>query len=214
MTNDSSTGGFIAPSASPVQGPALLEDAALDKFLQNMVVGITGLSGLLVFPRWQVIPPNLPTITTNWAAIGIQDIDAEEFAYEAHDPVAPPSPFPPYPTPPVTPPANGYNVMIRHEVLTILCSFYGPMARTNAALLRDGLQVAQNREALQLAGMGLFSTGKTTAVPSIVNTQWYYRVDLPVVIRREIVRNYPILNILSAEITVESDQGATATINP
>ena len=214
MTNDSSTGGYLAPTLPQVQNPATLEDAAIDTFLQNLVVGITGLPGNMIFPRWQVTPPNLPGITANWAAIGVQDMDADYCAYEAHNPVMPPNTFPPAPNPPVTPPANGYDIQIRHEVMTILCSFYGPAARTNASLLRDGLQVAQNRETLQLAGMGLVSTGKITAVPSIVNTQWYYRADLPLVIRREIVRNYPILNILSAEVTITSDEGATATINP
>jgi len=214
MTNDSSTGGYLLPSTPTVQNPPILEDAVFDTFIQNLVVGITGLPGNLIFPRWQVTPPNLPSITTNWAAIGVQEEQADTFVYEAHNPVTPGAPFPPAPNPPVTPPANGYDVQIYHEVVTILCSFYGPNARSYAKLLRDGLAVAQNREVLQLAGMGLVSVGKVLAVPSIVNTQWYYRVDLPVVIRREIVRNYPILNIVSSQITITSDRGATVTINP
>lgn len=210
---DSSTGGFIKPSAAQIPTATPLEDAALDTFLQVMVVGITGIPGDLVWPRWQESPPNLPGNTINWASIGVQDMDGDTFAYEAHNPVIPANPFPPLPIPEPDAPANGYDILIRHETLTILCSFYGPNARANSSVLRDGLSVPQNREYLQLAGMGLVETGKIIAVPSIVNNKWYRRFDIPLVIRRQIVRNYPILNIASSEITVETDQNFNININ-
>jgi len=48
-----------------------LMDAALDAVFQALVVGITGLPGTLVRPRWQPVPPTQPSVTTNWAAIGV-----------------------------------------------------------------------------------------------------------------------------------------------
>lgn len=210
MTNDSSTGGYLAPSPPPAPQP--LEDDALDNFLQQVVVQLTGIPGQKVFPRWQENQPNIPPLGVNWASIGVteQDTSSQGFAYEAHDPVLL-NPFPPLPTPAPTPPPNGYDIQIQHELLEILCSFYGPAARTNAALVRDGLQVAQNREALQLAGMAFVGSGKITAVPSLVNSQWYSRYDMPITIRREIVRNYPILDLVSLQVTLRSDQGFTVT---
>jgi hypothetical protein len=197
MTNDSSTGGFLAPLPSPAPTP--LEDAALQNFLQSIVVGITGLTGAMVFPRWQETPPNIPPINTAWASIGVQNRKAETFAFEFHDGTLNSG--------------NGLDTLIRHEEAEILCGFYGPTADTNASLLRDGLQVAQNREALQLAGMSLIECGDLLTVPSLVNSQWYYRVDLPFRVRRAIVREYPILNLLSSQITVKTSDGLTEVIN-
>lgn len=210
MTNDSSTGGYLLPTPPPAPTPT--DDAAFDDFLQAVVVGITGLPGNLVWPRWQITPPNLPGISTNWASIGVMDSEEDGFPYEAHDPILATLPIPPLPSPAPTPPPNGYDITIEHEVMEVLCSFYGPAARSNAKLVRSGLYVAQNREALQLAGIGLVDIGRITAVPALTNDQWYYRVDMPFRLRREIVRNYPILDLASALITLKSDTGASDTI--
>ena len=214
MTNTSATGGYLLPSTPQLPTPAAPQDSAFDTLLQNFIVGLTGLPGSLVWPAWQVVIPNLPPVTTNWASFVVSDSETPGFIYEAHDPVFPPNGMPPATSPaPATPP-TGYDITIEHEELVILVSFYGPNARGNAALMRSGLQVPQNREVLQLNGMGLISANKITTVPSIVNNQSYYRVDLPVRLRREIVRNYPVLDIASSQITVKSDTGATATVNP
>lgn len=195
MTNDSSTGGYLAPTGTPTP----LEDQALLDFFQAIFAGITGIPGTLIRPRWQPTPPNQPSNGTNWMAFGITDRPADEFAYEYHNPAAAGG--------------QGADIVERTEELTILCSFYGLNADSNAALLRDGLQVGQNREVLLKNGMALISAGGIVAAPAILNSQWYYKVDMSVRIRRAVVRTYPILNLESAVFSVEDDSGLTDTIN-
>jgi hypothetical protein len=108
---------------------------------------------------------------------------------------------------------DGADEMQRHEFVELLCSFYGPDADTYCGLFRDGIQVAQNREVLQLAAMGVVGTGDPLPVPSLVKDQWLYRVDLPLTIKRQIRRNYPILNLLSAEGTIEAQRGEQLVVN-
>lgn len=184
MSNNSSTGGFISPAASP----APLEDQELNRFLQQIVVGITGLTDTSVRPRWQPEPPNLPDQSTNWAAIGVTNTTPDTFGVELHNPTG-----------------NGDDQFQRHEIITILTSFYGPNANYYCALLRDGLQIAQNREILQVNGMGLVETGSITTVPSLVKDRWLYRIDMPMIIKRGIFRSYPVLNILSSEIELDTE---------
>ncbi len=204
MTNTSATGGPLLPNPTPAPQP--LEDDALDGFFQQLVVGLTGLDGTLVRPRWQAVPPNMPSISTTWVAIGVQLSQADTFAWEGHTPSATGAP-------------NGADVLQRQETLDVLGSFYGPGAGNAGKLVKDGLAIAQNREKLQLAGMGLLEVGDLKAVPALINQQWYRRFDMLIRVNRTIVRTYPVLNILSAEGTITSegsieDLVSTFNVNP
>ena len=198
MANDSSTGGPLSPAASP----APLEGAALNTFLQNWLVGITGLPGSMVRPRWQAEPPNIPDAGTAWAAIGITDRKADAYPYIGHDPTG-----------------NGADDLQRHETLDLLASFYDLSADGQAdyyaALLRDGMAIAQNRETLEVAGFNVLDVGDMTVVPSLLKSRWLYRVDLSFRLRRAIVRTYPVLNVESGVIQiVEQDAaGNDTTVN-
>lgn len=187
--SDSSTGGYIAPD--PATAP--LEDAAFDNFLQQVVVGITGLPGPMVRPRWQPEPPNLPDFGTNWCAIGETDVRPDTYAVVLHDGAANAG--------------NGTDWLQRQEELDILASFYGPNCRSFCGLLRDGLQIPQNREALTGAGMNLVTTGAPRRVPVLIKDRWTDRIDLPFTVRRAVLRSYPVLNLLSAIGTVTIDTG-------
>ena len=193
--SDSSTGGYLLPAGSP----APLEGQALFRFMQQFFVGITGLSGALFFPRWQPEPPNLPPVGTDWAAFGINSRSTSVFSFVKHVPavVGPP-------------PVPGYDEYRRHEELDILVSFYGPDSDTYATLLRDGIQIPQNLEAIELAGMGLIETGELKTVPELTKERWLQRVDLTVRIRRQIVRQYPILDLVGANVTVNNELYTTA----
>lgn len=188
MSNTSATGGPLVPASSP----APLLGQALNRFLSAWLVGICGLPGTAVLPRWQPEPANLPT--GPWMAFGITKRRADTFAYVGRG------------IPDID---DSYDELQRHEELTILCSFYdlgvNGQADAFAEMLREGLQVPQNLEPLQLAGMGLVETGELIAVPSLVKERWLYRVDLPLVIRRQIVLRYPVLTLLSADITLEAE---------
>lgn len=185
MANDSSTGGYLAPASSPA--PA--EGQALEDFLQQVIVGITGLAGDLVRPRWQPTPPDMPKSGTDWCAYGITGFDADTYQVDVQ--------------------GSSSDDTQRHEVIELLTSFYGTDAQMYAALLRDGLQVAQNREAMQLVGMGLVDTGPITPAPSLVKERWLYRVDMTLRIKRMIQRSYPVLTLLDGVISLDYETGST-----
>ena len=43
---------------------------------------------------------------------------------------------------------------------------------------------------------------RVRAVPELVNQQWVRRQDLPITLRRIVRRTYPVLNILSAPVSI------------
>lgn len=181
MANTSATGGYIQPASTAVPE----EDLALDVILQDMVAGITGLAGEMVRPRWQPTQARMPEVTANWCAIGVNMIRPDDNAAISHDPTG-----------------DGADSLVRHEDIELLSTFYGPEAAMRAAMLRDGLQIAQNREALTANGIGFVTAGEVRAVPELVNQQWVRRQDLPITLRRIVRRAYPVLNILSAPVSI------------
>lgn len=178
MLPDSSTGGYVTPA----QTPAPLEDENLENFFQAIFVGITGLNGQVVFPRWQESPPNLPEYGTDWAALGITSRIADTYAAFVHDGAG-----------------EGTDQMQRHETINLLCSAYGPNSGRTMGSFRDGLQVAQNRDALIAGGMGQVDTGDLVSAPEMFKDRWLRRIDMRWTVRRAIWRTYPILNLLSAQ---------------
>ncbi|GLQ96474.1 phage neck terminator protein [Dyella mobilis] len=176
MANDSSTGGFIPPAASPA--PSV--DAALDALFQQLVVGVTGLPGTMVRPRWQPVVPKQPDPATDWCAIGVTKFDPDDYPAEVHDGTG-----------------DGSSTQSDHESIEVVASFYGPDAMANAKQLRSGLYVAQNRDTLVAAGLNLQEAKRFVQVPELVNQQWIRRWDLTIVFRRQSIYTYPILNIVS-----------------
>lgn len=185
MSNTSATGGYLQPAASP----APLEGQSLDGFLQQVVALVVGMDGTLVRPRWQPEPANMPT--GDWAALGVTRHVPDTYAYTDWDE-----------------PTQAYAFQ-RHENIEVLVSFYGPNAGANIDLLRDNLQIGQNREVLLDNGMGLVETGDVISAPEIIKQQWVMRKDMLITIRRIIQRVYPILTILSSQITLVTDEPPT-----
>lgn len=188
MTNTSATGGALLPAAAP----APLEGQALDRFLQQWVVGILGVDGSLVRPRWQAEPSNIPTEFTAWVAMGVTRRPSDTYPYVKHS-------------------SDGDHLQ-RHEDLHILFSFYDTgvdgKADTLGALLRDGLSIPQNLELLTENNMGFVSCGEQVPAPVLLNERWLYRFDMEVVVRREVERIYPVGDIESASGTILRDDGA------
>lgn len=189
MSNDSSTGGYLQP-----YGVQPADDAALDAQIQALVVGITGLDGTLVRPRWQPNPPKQPDYNVNWAAVGIQSRTGDDTSALIH-----------YKDPVTSPTLDGHSELRRHEVLEIVASFYGPNSTGYASLFRDGLSVSQNREVIQSQGMGLIDVAPAIMVPDLVNQQWLRRVDVTMRIRRAVSRTYPVENLLEAVGEIRTD---------
>lgn len=190
MANDSSTGGYVGPVA---ESPPL-EDSALDALFQGAVSAVSGISGEYVRPRWQPVMPKQPEPGTDWAAIGITEVSSDDGPVLQH---------------------VGSNVgqvgevgrddYIRHESITLLCTFYGPNGQRNATRARDGVHIPQNLDTLKANGVGFIESGPVRSVPELYNQQWIRRYDLELFFRRKVYRAYPILNILTADPVYTTD---------
>ena len=196
MVNTSATGGYLAPR-EVVAAP----DFALDALLQGIVVGIVGLDGTLVRPRWQPVDPKQPAQNVDWCAIGVTGTASDANAAIVHVPGTG-----------VDDPA-AYDQLQRHEVLTILASFYGPTSLSNASILRDGFQIGQNREAMFLNGIGFVDTADIVNAAELVNQVFVRRRDLSFRIRRVVVRTYPVLNLREAAGTVTAQNGGSSSFD-
>jgi len=181
MANTSATGGYLAP----VVAPAPAQDIELEDLLQGMVKGITGLPGQFVRPRWQEKIPKQPEPLVNWCAIGVHSTKTVAYPAVTHDGGA-----------------DGHDNYEMHEELKVVASFYGPQAQAYAAILRDGIFIPQNGEAIRAQRMAFIGASDVLPAPELVNQQWVRRYDISIQMRRQVVRVYPVLNILSAEPTI------------
>jgi hypothetical protein len=179
---DSTSAGYLTPASTP----APLFDDVLEDFLHNVIVGLTGLSGDKVRPRWQPEPPNQPDFGSDWVAFGLMSIEADVYGYQ--------------------------NLKVdvsyefqRHESLEVLMSFYGSNPMKYLGLFRDGLLIDQNLDALRSVGIGQTATGVARPAPVLVKERWMKRWDLMWMFRRVVVRSYPILTLLSATGTLDTE---------
>lgn len=159
MSNVSSSlaAGWLRPAPGP-------EEPALEDVLHEMICALTGLPGPLVRPRWQPKPPAAPGPDVDWCALGIVSEDAPGGA-AWHE--------------------GGSTRLAVHEVLTVLCSFYGPHAREHARAVRDGLWVEQNRAMLrEPANLALVRVGGITPAPELVDGRWQRRQDMSITFTR------------------------------
>ena len=177
----------MLPSPAPFEGLQLLQ------FLQQWIVGVSGLPPTLVRPRWQAEPPNIPPAGDSWAAFGVVRRPSDEYPYSGWDP------------------STSTYLLWRQETVEMLTSFYDTgstgWADYHASILRDGAAIAQNREPLTLAGFGLVRCGDLVTVPSLLKLRWLYRVDLEVTLRRQITRQYPVETLVAARGDIYTDGG-------
>ena len=187
MPNTSSSGGFLIPSVSPLEGQALLN------FLQGWIVGITAYPGQYVRPRWQAEPGNLPDASIDWMSFGIMSRDADPYPYEVEDPT------------------GTFTQYIRHETLNILLSFYGPNADAFASQMREGMFLPQNNEYLVPQSIDVLDAGTMKYLPELIKFRWLNHIDLPIALRRKLIYNYEVQSLLSATGTVTVDNGGSPT---
>jgi hypothetical protein len=187
---NSSTVGYIKPQTP---NPPPFGKLSFEQFLQTVFVGVSGLPGDLVRPKWQVNPPAQPDILVDWLAIGLAEDDADTFTYSGVD-------------------DNGNNQFMRMEALAVQCTFYGPNSLDYMRIVRDGLQLGQNREALQKALMDFVNTSKGMRVPDLVNERWVNRWEMTAYFRRQDMRVYPILDFVSGSGSVIINNPGKGTI--
>jgi hypothetical protein len=195
MAQNSSTAGYLIPNAEPIY------DNDLDDLFQTVVVGIVGLPGRLVRPRWQPNPPQQPPFNENWCALGIMRNTSDAFAYEKL-------------VSGTNGNADGAVLIERDELIYVMHSMYGPGAAANSKRLRDGLEISQNRDALIAAGVALVEVEESITAPALLQETWVRRVDTQVVFRRRTSRAYPVLTIESGQIGLNNERYVTPiTVN-
>lgn len=173
--NTSATGGYTLPSYTQ-PNPANL---TLEQFIQTVLVGVTGLDGKLVRPKWQQEPPKMPDINTNWMAFGIAQSTPTFNAYVAQQP-------------------DGTTQYQRQQQLNVSLSIYGPQALDIANIVTDSFQIPQNNAGLLSANMGLVEVGQALHIPELINERFFNRYELTVVLNRQVQRLYPVLSFISA----------------
>lgn len=182
MATDSSVAGYLAPTASPDY------DALLNLSFHDLLVGVTGINGKLVRPRWTSEPINQPAFDVDWVAFGVTGGKVDTFAKVEHDPTG-----------------DGSSSVKRDETLELLFSFYGPNASSLCARLKDGLELDQNRATLAAEGIAVIEMQEPLNVPALMQQKWVKRVDVRGRFRRRTERVYAILSVESAEIELNND---------
>jgi hypothetical protein len=196
--NSSTHAGYLKPSTE-IATPS--EDATIDADLQGAVVGMTGLPGNMVRPRWQENAPIEPlNIETDWAAIGVVDIDPcgsiEAIVHHGTGAIGDTD---------LGRLFGGWDEEQRLERLRVLASFYGPNCRTNATMFRDGLYIDQNRATLSVLGYGLIDTSNVVMLPELLGPRWRKRADVHVNLYHAVKRSYPVRNLVEASGDIISD---------
>ena len=183
-----SIGGVFYEAGDVYTAPPLPQDVDLDAVFQKAIVGITGLEGKYVRPRWQPSPPKQPAADVNWCAIGVTQQVQDANAYIDHIGFG-----------------EGYDNLIRHEEIELMCTFYGTRAQRYASIARDGFNILQNIEELKKSNIVFVDAGDIRAVPELFNQQWIRRYDLTFRFRRQITRSYDTLNLLSAPFLINTN---------
>lgn len=185
MSNTSATGGYLQQVAGPIEG------LDLRRFIGTVLVGVSGFAPEMVRPAWQQNPPPVPNIDTNWMAFGITARRADNDPYQVEK-------------------DDGQGtLMLRHEELDIMLAFYGPDCLQKAAEVREGFELTQNTESLLLAGMAYIDLSDIIHAPELVNDRYFDRADTTLTIRREVRREYRILNFVSANGAIHANRDVT-----
>lgn len=185
---DSRIKGYLGPHPTP--RPA--EGDTWEDFLHDLVAGVSGMPNDKIFPRWQPEPPVRPPHEVDWASVGITAIDADWQAAVWHVDASAEHP-------------DGFDALQQQETTTLLTSFYGPNATRNAVFLRAGMFISQNLAELRKASVALVEVQAFTNAPELFKQKWVDRVDIPIVLRREIRFDYPVLNLLSSVGTITAN---------
>jgi len=220
VMSDSSTGGSLLPSdpnsyydvasvydeaytPSQTANALSLSGAAFNKILHDWLMGLTGLPGNMIMPRWQIVPPNLPdSNVTDWMTFGVTRKERPGGAYIRHQPGDSAIGL-----------ANGYDQNVRWENFSLLCSIYGPNQEFTETSISQGLFINQNNEQLLLNQIRPLGTDTTVIIPELIKSLWITRWDLSINLSRQIVFNYAIENLLSAVGFVETDSGIIETVS-
>jgi hypothetical protein len=187
MTNTSATGGYLTPTN------VALDNNALKRFIHGVLVGVTGLDNTLVRPAYQPNQPVIPDLTVDWCAFAIVNRRPAAMPWTAQ--------------------GNSNAELSTNELFDVFVNFYGPNCMGYAAILRDGLQIPQNSDQLNAAGIAVIGVQDVLYVPELINDRWFERADITINLNRNLSRTYDILTLLGIEGTLYFDDVATAEFN-
>lgn len=190
MANNSASGGYLLPSTEPTY------DTALEDLFQTVIVGITGLPGNLVRPRYQKDPPNQPGFDVDWASFGVY---VEEDMWDAFRTLHP----------------DGSYTIEGQELIRLKVAFYGPSFSVISRRWRDGMKIGQNRDALAAQKIAFVDFDPTAVVPALLKQQWVKKADVNARFHRWAVRTYPVLSLVSADVDIDNESYHTSvSVNP
>lgn len=189
MANTSTTGGYLVAGS-----PAPADDVDLNVIFQEAVVGITGLDPTLVRPRLQLIQPKRPEAPITWAAVGVHEVEPWGDPSIQHVPATYDS------SGKLLTPAM--DVLTEHVTLRVMVTFYGPQAERYGGILRRGIALPQNMEALSAQNIKLAHRGTLRGVGEIINELQVSRWDLDLLFNRKTTAQYPIEDALAGGVHV------------
>lgn len=208
MPNSSATGGSLLPINAIIP----LTDVEIYNLIHDWISSVTMISNENIRPRWQPESPNIPDITTDWVAFGITSKETTGQPYVMHNVRIYPDrgyvdtdywdtsyvdQSPTY--------GEGYDELRSHRLLRVLVSIYGPNSEYNEMVISRALYISQNQEMLSPYNIALIGHGNSTTIPEFLKEQWIYRVDLPLEFMQQIVLEYSVLNLASAQTIITND---------
>ncbi len=182
MPGNSSQNVYVTPNA-----PLTPFGQDLQRILQQWVVGVSGLSGSFVRPLWQQEPANIPDVGDTWAAIGITETTGDAFPYIEHDPAG-----------------DGSDVVQNNETFVLATRWYGPDAGRLCATMVMSCAVPQNRDKLLPIKL-IRVPDRWLSVPVLFKERWQNRIDMNIVMRRQLDSRYAIFNLTSAQGILRTD---------
>lgn len=189
MATDSTQAGYLLPTDSPIH------DDTLEDYFQTFIVGLTGLPGNMVRPRWPTDTANRPSAETNWIAFGLNVLEPQWNSYQKFHPEIGPA---------------GAYLVEGNEVIEVNTSFYGPDHTLNRRNYQEGLQIEQNLWDLQQQQkMRFIHCLPPVNVPALLKSQWAMRSDVKVVFHRWVTRTYPIKTYNSATGSLNNERYVT-----
>ena len=178
---NSSVFGYLLPVTTDAS-----EDIAFDDVVHDYLYGLTTHNPTLIRNRWRTVPGNMPALGTDWISQGVIRHDDDLFSDQVF--------------------INGSGTHVtRNQEVIVLVSCYGPNSNTLQSLIRDGSQIAQNRDVLYAQNISLVSVGSPHTTSFLINEQWSYRIDFMITFRRRITKIYPILSLTQAAFDISVD---------
>lgn len=174
--NTSATGGYLLPD-----GEAVPNDQSLEDIFQGLIVGVTGLSGKWVRPRFQTEPPPIPSIKQDWVAFVVQNQTPDDGPYFEQ---------------------SENQTSIRHERLEVFLSFYGPNGQMYSKRFIDGLAIPQNIDQILEHKIKFIEVGRVLTAPDKINEQYVHRFDVTAVFARKTKQVHQIKTFQDFEIKI------------